>query len=118
MGIDLRKMFSTSRARDFVAGSRAGSFLELLYEFQNSLAKVGLTIYDVIEMINDSGITGEDIMEVYNYIKQTDSSSARESVMLGEHMEVPVYLLRQYEQTLADWLMLGGVDVHYDQWGW
>ena len=118
MGIDLRKMFSSSRARDFVAGSRASSFIELLLEFQNSLAKVGLTIYDVIEMINDSGITGEDIMEVYNYIKQTDSSSARESVMLGEHMEVPVYLLRQYEQTLADWLMLGGVDVHYDQWGW
>ena len=120
MGIDLRKMFSTSRARDFVAGTRAASFLELLLEFQNSLAKVGLTIYDVIEMINDSGITGEDIMEVYNYIKQTDPATARvtDTITFGEHVEAPVYLLRQYEQTLADWLMLGGVDVHYDQWGW
>ena len=57
-------------------------------------------------------------MEVYNYIKNTEVSSARETVMLGEHVEVPVYLLRQYEQTLADWLMLGGVDVQYSQWGW
>ena len=38
--------------------------------------------------------------------------------MIGEHVEVPVYLLRQYEQTLTEWLLLGGVDVQYDQWGW
>ena len=118
LGIDLRKMFNTSQARAFVAAPRRASFLDLLYQIQDALAKVDLTIYDVIEMINDSGIKAEDIMEVYNYIKNTDASSARESVMLGEHVEVPVYLLRQYEQTLADWLMLGGVDVQYNQWGW
>ena len=118
MGIDLRKMFSTSGAREFVAGSRASNFLEILYQIQDTLGKVGLTITDVVEMILDAGITGDDIMEVYDYIKGTEASSAREAVMIGEHVEVPVYLLRQYEQTLADWLMLGGVDVHYDQWGW
>ena len=118
LGIDLRKMFSTSRARDFVAGTRASSFLDLLYEIQDTLAKVGLTITDVVEMILDAGITGDDVMEVYDYIKNSDASSAREAIMFGEHVEVPVYLLRQYEQTLADWLMLGGVDVQYDQWGW
>ena len=118
MGIDLRKMFNTSQARAFMAAPRKASFFELLQQIQDALAKVDLTINDVIEMILDAGITPEDIMEVYNYIKQTDSSSARETVMLGEHVEVPVYLLRQYEQTLADWLMLGGVDVQYDQWGW
>jgi hypothetical protein len=118
LGIDLRKMFNTSQARAFVAAPRRASFFDLLYQIQDALAKVDLTIYDVIEMINDSGIKAEDIMEVYNYIKNTDASSARESVMLGEHVEVPVYLLRQYEQTLADWLMLGGVDVQYNQWGW
>ena len=118
MGIDLRKMFSTSQARAFMAAPRKASFFELLQQVQDALAKVDLTIYDVIEMIFDAGITGEDIMEVYNYIKGTDSSSARETVTLGEHVEVPVYLLRQYEQTLADWLMLGGVDVQYNLWGW
>jgi hypothetical protein len=118
MGIDLRKMFNTSQARAFMAAPRKASFFELLQQIQDALAKVDLTINDVIEMILDAGITPEDIMEVYNYIKQTDSSSARETVMLGEHVEVPVYLLRQYEQTLADWLMLGGVDVQYSLWGW
>ena len=101
-----------------MAAPRKASFFELLQQIQDALAKVDLTINDVIEMILDAGITPEDIMEVYNYIKQTDSSSARETVMLGEHVEVPVYLLRQYEQTLANWLILGGVDVQYDQWGW
>ena len=118
LGIDLRKMFNTSQARAFMAAPRKASFFELLQQIQDALAKVDLTINDVIEMILDAGITPEDIMEVYNYIKQTDSSSARETVMLGEHVEVPVYLLRQYEQTLANWLLLGGVDVQYDQWGW
>ena len=118
LGIDLRKMFNTSQARAFVAAPRRASFFDLLNQIQDTLAKVDLTIYDVIEMILDAGITPEDIMEVYNYIKGTEVSSARETVMLGEHVEVPVYLLRQYEQTLADWLMLGGIDVQYSQWGW
>ena len=118
LGIDLRKMFNTSEARAFVAAPQKASFFDLLQQIQDALAKVDLTIYDVIEMINDSGITAEDIMEVYNYITSTEAPSASETVMLGENVEVPVYLLRQYEQTLADWLMLGGVDVQYDQWGW
>ena len=118
LGLDLRKMFNTSEARAFMAEPRKASFFDLLQQIQDTLAKVDLTIYDVIEMIYDSGITVEDIMEVYNYIKDTDAPSTRESVTLGEHVEVPVYLLRQYEQTLANWLKLGGVDVQYDQWGW
>jgi hypothetical protein len=118
LGIDLRKMFNTSQAQAFVAAPRRASFFDLLQQIQDALAKVDLTITDVIEMINDSGITAEDIMEVYNYITSTDAAPASDTVMIGEHVEVPVYLLRQYEQTLADWLLLGGVDVQYDQWGW
>ena len=118
LGIDLRKMFNTSQARAFVAAPRRASFFDVLQQVQDALAKVDLTITDVIEMILDAGITPEDIMEVYNYIKGTETPPASNTVMLGEHVEVPVYLLRQYEQTLADWLMLGGVDVQYDQWGW
>ena len=118
IGIDLRKIFSSNKARAHTNVPRRANILEVLLQIQDTLAKVDLTIYDVIEMITDSGITGEDIFEVYNYIKDTNAPSARETVTFGEHVEVPVYLLRQYEQTLADWLMLGGVDVHYDQWGW
>ena len=118
MGIDLRKMFSSNETRAYMAAPRRASFFDVLQQVQDALAKVDLTINDVIEMINDSGITVQDIIEVYNYITSTDAPSPSETVMLGEHVEAPVYLLRQYEQTLADWLMLGGVDVQYNQWGW
>ena len=92
--------------------------LKLLQKIEDTLAKVDLTIYDVIEMIIDSGITGEDIVEVYDYIKGSDASSAGETNMFSEDVEVPVYLLRLYEQILANWFMLAGVDVQYDLWGW
>lgn len=118
IGIDLRKMFASSQARAFMAAPRKASFLDLLMQVQDVLAKEDLTITDVIEMINDSGITVEDIMEVYNYIMNSDASSARESIMFGEHVEVPLYLLKHYEQILADWFMQAGVDVQYNQWGW
>ncbi len=118
MGIDLHKMFASNQAHTFMAAPRKTNFFELLMQIQDALAKVDLTIADVVEMINDSGITGDDIVEVYDYIKNTEASSASETVMLSEDVEVPVYLLRYYEQTLADWLMLAGVDVQYDQWGW
>lgn len=119
LGIDLRKMFNTSQAQAFVAAPRRASFFDLLQQIQDALAKVDLTISDAIEMITDSGITVADILEVYNYVTSTDyAPSAGDTVMFGGHVEVPVYLLRQYEQTLADWLLLGGVDVQYDQWGW
>ena len=101
-----------------MAAPRKANFFEVLLQIQNTLAKVDLTLNDAIEMINDSGIKAEDIIEVYNYIKGTEGASARETITIGEHVEAPVYLLRQYEQTLANWLMLGGIDVQYDQWGW
>ena len=119
LGIDLRKMFNTAEAREFVAAPHRASFFDVLQQIQDALAKVDLTISDAIEMITDSGITVADILEVYNYVTSTDyAPSAGDTVMFGEHVEIPVYLLRQYEQTLADWLLLGGVDVQYDQWGW
>jgi hypothetical protein len=56
--------------------------------------------------------------KVYDYIKGTDASSAGETSMFSEEAEAPVYLLKLYEQILADWLMLGGIDVEYNLWGW
>ena len=118
MGIDLRKMFAANEAHFYRAPSRNTDFFELLQQINDTLAKVDLTITDVFEMIMDSGITIEDIMQVYEYIKGSDDSSAGEAIVFGEDVEVPIYLLKLYEKILADWFMLGGVDVQYDQWGW
>ena len=69
-------------------------------------------------MLDDSGITLADVMAVYNYLTSDSPASAAPVNTLAENVEVPVYLMRQYEQTLANWLLLGGIDVNYSQWGW
>jgi hypothetical protein len=118
LGIDLHQMFAANGSHIFMAASSGTDFFEILMQIEDTLAKVDLTIYDVIEMINDAGITGNDIAEVYDYIKGTDASSAGENIIFNEDVEVPIYLLKLYEQILADWLMLGGIDVEYSLWGW
>ena len=36
---------------------------------------------------------------------------------LEERIEGPLYLLRNYEQTLTNWFQLAGYDVNYNLWG-
>jgi hypothetical protein len=36
---------------------------------------------------------------------------------LEETVEAPLYLLRYYEQQLANWFLLAGYDVNYSLWG-
>ena len=48
-------------------------------------------------------------------IKELEAENAELRKSLGEDVEVPIYLLKLYEKILADWFMLGGVDVQYDQ---
>ena len=36
---------------------------------------------------------------------------------LEERVEGPLYLLRNYEQTLTNWFLLFGYDVDYNLWG-
>ena len=117
LGIDLHKADS---------GQSSGStnIIEILSKFSDTLAKVDLTIYDLLEMLDDSGITIADIIEVISYLNtpksedgETTPSSAR---LFGptEEMNSPAALLRHYEQTLAAWLLMGGINVDYDKWGW
>ena len=105
------------------AANRA-SFFDVLDQINGYLAKVDLTITDVLEMLDDSGITIVDLLEVYTYLTtpptEEEEAEAQESPIftLTEDVEAPIYLLRLYEKTLANWLLLGGIDVNYDQWGW
>ena len=136
-GIDLRKIFNESSnapalnvmlqegidngtldpngsaAQMLNAPFRADFFTTLT----NLLAKVDLTLQDAYEMLSDSGITIMDILNVYNYIMNGDQSTAPEFT-LQQDVEAPLYLLRSYEQQLAAWYMLAGLDVNYNAWGW
>ena len=91
--------------------------LDLIPGVGDALAKVDLTTDDALEMLEDSGITLLDMLEVYAYII-SDSSREDDSVTaFGENIEAPLFLIRYYERQLADWFLLNGYDVQYGNWG-
>ena len=104
-----------------LANIRRADFLDIIANINNTLEKLDLTLTDVYEMLDDSGITIMDIMEVVNYI--TGASLARDNASgslltpFENKVETPLYLLRLYEQTLAEWYLLRGYDVNYNLWG-
>ena len=129
-GIDLRKMINTSSARQRLqtrAVNKAGilaTIMALVPGIKDALGKVDLTPEDAEEMLEDAGVTLNDVLNVVAYILfSPQSSAARESgdintsLSLEENVEAPLYLMRYYERQLANWFLLGGFDVEYDKWG-
>jgi hypothetical protein len=135
-GIDLRKLTSGEPlfAKNLREGIEDGEldgdgsvrqlakqadFFEILNQVSDVLAKVDLTLTDALEMLDDSGITLLDIMEVVNYIQSSPSPESEAAPMLmSEKEDTPLFLLNYYEQTLATWFMLAGYNVKYEEWGW
>lgn len=105
-----------------LTATRRASFFDIIGKISDVLSKVDLTLQDAFEMLDDSGITIADIMEVVNYLTNSSSAPANDDAdilsPLEPKVEVPIYLLRHYEHTLANWFLLGGFDVEYNTWGW
>lgn len=114
-GIDLRKLIKGSGD-----GDGSGSDIFSIYtKIENMLKNVDLTFSDFIEMITDSGITADDLIEVITYLTTNPEAAARAlDVSTYDETAPAFYLLRQYEQTLATWLLGAGLDVQYNKWGW
>ena len=112
-GIDLKKAVNEGG----FARRRINAF-DLIPNINEILSKVDLTTNDLEEMCDDSGITQADLVMAFLYLK-TDTG-AREyapGTTLEETVEAPLYLLRSYEQQLANWFLLAGYDVNYNLWG-
>ncbi len=77
-------------------------------------------------MLEDSGISLMDLMQVYDYLttvpatddETTGAGSNAQLSLFNRAMDSPAMLLRQYQQTLAAWLLMGGIDVEYSKWDW
>ena len=137
-GLDLRKitsgepMFAKRLSEEIEDGELDGNgsvrqlakqadFFEILNQVSDVLAKVDLTLTDALEMLDDSGITLLDIMEVVSYIQSSPSPAPDTEptpLFLSEKEDTPLFLLNYYEQTLATWFMLAGYNVKYEEWGW
>ena len=129
-GIDVRKMTNISLAPQRLESLRvnkAGIFatlMNLIPGIKDALGKVGLTPQDAEEMLEDSGVTLEDVLAVVAYLLTSPQASGAQasgsivsSLPLNENVEAPLYLMRYYERQLADWFLLGGFDVQYTNWG-
>ena len=129
-GIDVRKMANISLAPQRLESLRvnkAGIFatlMNLIPGIKDALGKVGLTPQDAEEMLEDSGVTLEDVLAVVAYLLTSPQASGAQasgsivsSLPLNENVEAPLYLMRYYERQLADWFLLGGFDVQYANWG-
>jgi hypothetical protein len=113
LGIDLKKVVD-----DGGFARRRVNLFDLIPDIEEKLKVVDLTTDDLNEMCEDSGITIQDLALAYLYLKT--GIGAREhapSTSLEENVEAPLYLLRSYEQKLANWFMLAGYDVNYNLWG-
>jgi len=109
-GIDLRRVV---KAMQGAKKAGAPSFSEVLNEVSEQLKIINLTLTDLQEMLDDAGITSDDLIEVYNYLT-TDPNAAR-SITPDGNMESIADLLLYYEQILAAWLLQAGIDVGYEE---
>ena len=128
-GIDLRKIIKGDNAPQLVASHRTNrsgalaAIMDFIPGIKDALAKVDLTPEDAEEMLEDAGITLEDVLQVAAYLFLSLSSAPSSDSVLSiypfdENVEAPVQLFQLYEQTLANWYMQGGINVEYEKWGW
>ena len=112
-GIDLKKAVNDGG----FARRRINAF-DLIPNINEILSKVDLTTNDLEEMCEDSGLTQADLISAFLYLKAGIGAREHESgTTLEETVEAPLYLLRYYEQQLANWFLLAGYDVNYNLWG-
>ena len=112
-GIDLKKVVN-----DGSFARRRASVFDFIPNIDEVLAKVDLTAKDLEEMCDDSGITQADLVMAFLYLKTgVGSREYASETTLEEAVEAPLYLLRYYEQQLANWFLLAGYDVNYNLWG-
>lgn len=103
-----------------LASANRASFFDILGKITEVLAKVDLTLQDAYEMLDDSGISIMDIMEVVNYVTGSSAPDTTDTELLApleRKVEAPLYLLRYYEQELEKWYLLAGLDANIDMWG-
>ena len=112
-GIDLKKIVQNGGLSRKALPERY-TWFDLVPNISDYLSKVDLTTDDLEEMVADAGITIGDLLVTSAYLLSSDESP---ETNIAERTAAPLYLLRSYEQTLADWFKLAGYNVDYELWG-
>ena len=118
-GLSLGSLFARARELDQQPASRRlpkrGTLFDLIPNISETLAQVDLTTDDLDEMCQDAGISNQDIVEVFAYLIGINADARLKQA--EDNIAAPLFLLRSYEQQLAQFFLLGGYDVLYSNWG-
>ena len=83
-------------------------------KISDTLDRLDLSVTDVLEILDDSGITLGELLEVYNYLNSApeETPEGADSPLIDK--EAFSELLNTYEQKLGDWLKLAGYELDLD----
>ena len=89
-------------------------FLAFLNKISDVLEKLDLTVWDVMEILDDSDISLEELIEAYDYLNSDPVETADEEVSPLIDKEAFTNILNTYEQKLNDWLKVAGYELDWD----
>lgn len=116
-GINVRKLIQSLVSSGIGGGEGGGSnIFEILAMLDEKLQGMGSSMEEVIEMLDDSGVTIEDILALYQYLTQNDEETengdaalAKKMPMMNEDSMPDVFNTVSY---LTDWMKSKGVDIY------
>ena len=83
-GIDVKGIVKERLANSGNGGSGGGGIFELLASLDESLAPLNLTALELLQIADDSGLSLEEIAEIYMYLTEEESAARAETPVLQE----------------------------------
>ena len=92
-------------------------FFTLLLQWDEKLQQMGTSLTEVMQVLSDSGVDLDDILEVYNYLtenEETSDSSAPHRAASEPEQSLEPFLTNFYQQSLMKWLRENNVNIFED----
>ena len=83
-GIDVKGIVKERIASSGNGGSGGGGIFELLASLDEQLAPLNLTSFELLQIADDSGLSLEEIAEIYMYLTEETSTARAETPVLQE----------------------------------
>ena len=113
-GYDVKGAVKKLTSGDGSSSGGIGGIFNMLIKLEETLKEIGTSTSEVLQILEDSGVTMTDIIEVYMYLTTEDASSARQFDETVNNERVTTdepFLSGYYEQYLMNWLKENHVNI-------
>lgn len=101
------------------ANASAGGLFGMLAQIEKTLNGMGTSTAEVLQLLNDSGVEIQDILEVYTYLSSESSAPALitdgDVTQVAQPADIEPLLTDYYQQTLMKWLKDNNVNIFVDK---